>query len=218
MKLQSGTVVILIVVCSIMTMAESTPGIDDFFFPWIRAATTRAPTAATTPTTTTPTPTPTLTTPICIPENCFDCTKIKKDCTKVRQNCDSDEIFELRQRLCEKVKETEKLHGCDIPATSITIFPAAHFDESIPDWVRLNVDIRKDCCFNLSGLYYKTLSGIKIAENACVELYDGSNCTGESLRIDSSFPSEWREWIDCESRLNSGGAPFNDRTASLRLC
>lgn len=155
---------------------------------------------------------------LCKPENCFDCNKCNKDCTNLEQNCDTDCIVQVREFLCNMENANcKKAHGCDVPPNLITIYPAADYDETRPEWKAQVFEARKDCCYNLSGIYDNTLSGIK-NNGACVELFDGANCAGESIKFDATATTDCLKWIDCPARIAAGGVKFNDRTSSFRLC
>lgn len=151
---------------------------------------------------------------VCETPKCFDCNKCNRDCTKLEQNCDSDCLVKVRQFLCNMENENcKKVNGCDVPPVPIAIYPASKYDESRVDWKALNIEARKNCCYNLSGIHNNTLSGLK-NNGACVQLYDGANCSGASIRVDSSWTIDCLKWIDCPANVNK----FNDKTSSFQLC
>lgn len=148
---------------------------------------------------------------------CFDCNTCKKKCNDV-QNCDSDCLVGMRNVLCELENENcAKVFGCDVPPVAITIYPAANYDESQTAWKSQTIQTRKNCCYKLTGIYDNTLSGLK-NNGACVKLYGNSDCTGDSVIVDSTWSAECLKWIDCLSRLKAGGIGFNDKTSSFKLC
>lgn len=150
----------------------------------------------------------------CTLQNCFDCNNCNKDCTKLEQNCDSDCLVTVRQFLCNMENENcKKVNGCDVKPVPISIYPAANYDESRPEWKALTVQARKNCCYKLSGIYDNTLSGLK-NNGACVQLYDGSDCTGASVKVDSTWSVACLKWINCPANQ----VKFNDKTSSFRLC
>lgn len=156
----------------------------------------------------------------CVQPNCFDCKTCNKDCTAaaLRQNCDSDCLVNVRKFLCQMENENcVKAYGCDIPPVPITIFPAANYDESQAAWKSQTIEARKNCCYKLSGIYDNTLSGLKNS-GACVQLFDGSDCTGTSITVDSTWSADCLKWIDCPARITAGGIVFNDKASSFKLC
>lgn len=156
----------------------------------------------------------------CAPTNCFDCDKCNKSCNEeaVKQNCDTDCMIKVRTFLCKMENENcVKVNGCDVPPVSIVIYPAANYDESRTEWKAQTIKARKNCCYKLSGIYDNTLSGLKTS-GACVQLFDNSDCTGASLTVDSKWSAECLKWIDCPSRLSAGGAAYNDKASSFKLC
>lgn len=112
-----------------------------------------------------------------------------------------------------------KAYGCDILPVPVTIYPAANYDESPshPEWQSQTIQARKNCCYKLTGIYDNTLSGLK-NNGACVQLFDGADCTGTSVTVDSTWTVDCLKWIDCPSRLSAGGPAFNDKTSSFKLC
>lgn len=154
----------------------------------------------------------------CTQQNCFDCNQCNKNCANVQQNCDSDCIVQVRQFLCKMENENcKKVHGCDVAPVPISIYPASDYNESRPEWKVQTIQARKNCCYNLTGAYDNTLSGLK-NNGTCVALYDASNCSGASVRVDSTWTPDCLKWIDCPSRINAGGIKFNDKTSSFKLC
>lgn len=154
----------------------------------------------------------------CETPKCFDCSKCNKDCTNVKQDCDSDCLVEVRQFLCTMENANcNKVNGCDVAPIPITIYPAANYDESQAAWKSETIQTRKNCCYNLTGIYDNTLSGLK-NNGACVTLYDGADCTGTSLKVDSSWTLDCLKFIDCPARINARGIKFNDKASSFQLC
>lgn len=153
----------------------------------------------------------------CNTPKCFDCTSCNKDCTNLRQNCDSDCIVNVKEFLCKMENENcKKQHGCDVPPVNIVIYPAINYDESKPQWKAQTIQARKNCCYNLSGMYNNSLSGLN-NNGASLKLYDGPNCTGKSITVDSTWSADCLKWIDCTTRTKPGGIPFNDVTSSFEL-
>lgn len=159
--------------------------------------------------------------PFCSTKNCFDCNECNKDCTNLIEDCDTKAIIEMRKLLCELVNANcKKTRGCDYPPVTIEIYPAWMYDESQPDWKKLVFQARKNCCYNLSGIYNDTLSGIKNS-GVCVQLFDYPDCAGESVKYDGTMGTatdDCLKWIDCAVRIEAGGKPFNDRASSFKLC
>lgn len=147
---------------------------------------------------------------------CFDCSRCDYNCY---QECGSA----LSSILCKLTTERCRAdHGCDAPSTNITIYPANDFNAGKdPALQPLTLQLRKNCCYELSGYYDKTLSNIK-NNDACVNLYSGHGCTGNVLKVDTSFPCPKSKTgvitLDCPARLSAKGPPFNDKTSSIRLC
>lgn len=139
-----------------------------------------------------------------------------KDCTKLKQECDTDCIVQVREFLCQMENANCKKR-CQLPTVTVSIYPAANYDESRNEWKAKVFEARKDCCYSLSGIYDNTLSGIKNS-GACVELYDAADCTGASVRFDTTSTVDCLKWIDCAARVAAGGVKFNDRTSSFKLC
>lgn len=154
----------------------------------------------------------------CETPKCFDCNTCDKDCSKVKQDCDSNCIVQVREFLCKmETDNCKEINGCNVPPTPVTIYPAASYDESRPEWKSQTFQARKNCCYKLSGIYDNTLSGIK-NNGACVVLYDGADCTGASVKVDSTWSADCLKWIECPARINAGGILFNDKTSSFQLC
>lgn len=147
-------------------------------------------------------------------KKCFDCNTCNKDCTNVAQDCDSDCLVQTRQVLCNMENENcKKVNGCNVTPVPITIYPDYNYDDSKPEGKAQTIIARKNCCYDLSGIYDNTLSGLK-NNGACVQLYDDANCAGASIIVDSSWTSDCLKWIDCPART----VKFNDKTSSIQLC
>lgn len=156
----------------------------------------------------------------CVPVNCFDCSKCYKNCNAfdVGENCDTDCAVRIRRFLCQVENETcAKVNYCDVPPVDITIYPASNYNETKKEWKSQTIEARKSCCYPLIGIYDNALSGLK-NYGKCVQLFDGRDCTGRSVTVDSTWSEECLKWIDCPSRIKAGGIAFNDKTSSLRLC
>lgn len=158
------------------------------------------------------------TTALCETPNCYNCDLCNRDCTQLKQNCDTDCIVQVRQFLCQMENANcKKTQGCDVPPVAVSIYPAANYDESRKEWIAQVFQARKNCCYNLSGVYDNTLSGIK-NNGACVQLFDGANCTGASIKFDGTSTVDCLKWIDCPARIAASGVYFNDKTSSFKLC
>lgn len=153
----------------------------------------------------------------CETPKCFDCNICNKDCTKLQQNCDTDYIANARRFLCEMENENcKKKQGCDVPPVAVSVYPANYLATE-PQYQPQHFQARKNCCYRLTGINDKTLSAIKTG-GACVQLFEGTDCTGANIKLDSTTPAACLEWIDCDARIKAGGIKFNDRTSSLQLC
>lgn len=200
MNLQLKLVILTIGVCSVSSLVVIS-----------RPKTTSTQHTTTQPTSANPTMQDPTTQSNCLSE-CFDCSLCDYQCN---QACDSSHSTFLCTSLIEQCKID---HGCNDPGTgtNITIYPAAYYDTSQPQYKPQTLNMRKNCCYELTGIYDKTLSGLK-TNDICVILYSGHGCIGQTLTIDSNFPC--LSWIDCPERLGTKGATaFNDQTSAMRLC
>lgn len=103
----------------------------------------------------------------------------------------------------------------------ILIYPAAgwFYNEFYPEYVPELIELKKGCCYNLTGDYDETTSGVQ-SNNICFKLYADYGCTGVSLTIPSGVTTECEKFIDCGELLGTAtdGLAFNDRASSVRLC
>lgn len=119
----------------------------------------------------------------------------------------------LTNELCERDCCNEKPFQYEIE-----IYPAKDFDITLPEYKPLTLGLNRNCCYELSGIYDNTLSGIK-PNGACVKLFDGAGCSGAFVTIQPDICECCLKWIDCNIRLSEPGALcFNDRASSVQLC
>ncbi len=152
----------------------------------------------------------------CKPKQCFDCNTCNKSCNKrqLQQCYDNSFLSRLRELLCLlENRYCKKYNNCDEKSFPITIYPAANYDVSLPAYKPSTIRARKNCCYTLTGIYDNTLSGLQ-NNGACVQLYDGSDCTGASIKVDSTWSADCLKWIDCAANPNK----FNDKASSFQLC
>lgn len=147
---------------------------------------------------------------------CFDCSLCDYE---YNQECESTFSAVLCRFLIQQCKID---HGCNKPTTDIIIYPANDFNASdLPELQPLTLNMRKNCCYELTGFYDETLSNIKTL-GACVNLYSDHGCTGNVLRVDRNFPCARSNTnvitLDCPQRINAGGVRWNDVPSSMRLC
>ncbi|KAG4070954.1 hypothetical protein HA402_001391 [Bradysia odoriphaga] len=162
----------------------------------------------------------------CVIPQCFNCTQCEVDCNTLDEACDTECVGKARKFVCELEKDhCRQMGGCNTPPTSIQIYPSAYYYTWRREWAPKTIEMRSNCCYNLNNpawqpWYDNTLSALKKPRNACVILYDGLDCSGASVKVDSTWTTLQLQWIDHASRTSPpvNGIKFNDKTSSMSLC